>query len=291
MVEWVGVVGLGYVGLPVALAFRPALRGRGRVRHRRPEGPGTAPCHDRTGEQDDETLRGTTFRLTFDPAELRESFFVVTVPTPVDADNRPDLTPVVRASATVGRALSAGTVVVYGSTVCPGVTEEICGPLLERESGLGAGMDFTLGTRRSGSTRATRRTPWQHHDPRASVGAPAHRGDPRRGLDPDPVLRSQGVPMSPRRRTRRLRSRSFSFASGFGRGWPLGWASAPSAPERYNRGQSTRWLLYSPSRRSRAPIAPGSDAAFASSTIRSLYSALKRRRTGRSSTSESGIRS
>jgi len=193
MVEWVGVVGLGYVGLPVALAFRPALRGRGRVRHRRPEGPGTAPCHDRTGEQDDETLRGTTFRLTFDPAELREcTFFVVTVSTPVDADNRPDLTPVVRASATVGRALSAGTVVVYGSTVCPGVTEEICGPLLERESGLGAGMDFTLGTRRSGSTRATRRTPWQHHDPRASVGAPAHRGDPRRGLDPDPVLDRRG---------------------------------------------------------------------------------------------------
>jgi UDP-N-acetyl-D-galactosamine dehydrogenase len=69
---------------------------------------------------------------------------VVAVPTPVDADNRPDLSPVIRASATVGRALSGGAVVVYESTVYPGVTEEICGPILERESGLRAGTDFTL---------------------------------------------------------------------------------------------------------------------------------------------------
>ena len=101
---------------------------------------------DRSGEQDEETLRGTTLRLTSDTAELRGcTFFVVAVPTPVDADNRPDLSPVVRASATVGRVLSRGAVVVFESTVYPGVTEEICSPVLERETGLRVGADFTLG--------------------------------------------------------------------------------------------------------------------------------------------------
>jgi UDP-N-acetyl-D-glucosamine/UDP-N-acetyl-D-galactosamine dehydrogenase len=84
--------------------------------------------------------------MTSDPAELRGcTFFVVAVPTPVDADNRPDFSPVIRASATVGRTLSVGSIVVYESTVYPGATEEICGPILERESGLRAGTDFTLG--------------------------------------------------------------------------------------------------------------------------------------------------
>jgi len=146
MAERVAVVGLGYVGLPVAIAFAhhfPGTVGFAIDDRRVQELRGG---HDRTGEQDDETLRATTLRVTSDPAELRGcTFFVVAVPTPVDADNRPDLSPVVLASATVGRALSAGAVVVYESTVYPGVTEEICGPILERESGLRAGMDFTLG--------------------------------------------------------------------------------------------------------------------------------------------------
>ena len=146
MIEKIAVVGLGYVGLPVALAFArhfPETVGFDIDDRRVQELRGR---HDRTGEQDDETLRATTLRVTSDPAELRGcTFFVVAVPTPVDADNRPDLSPVVLASATVGRALSAGAVVVYESTVYPGVTEEICGPILERESGLRAGMDFTLG--------------------------------------------------------------------------------------------------------------------------------------------------
>jgi len=146
MAERVAVVGLGYVGLPVAIAFAhhfPGTVGFDIDDRRVQELRGG---HDRTGEQDDETLRATTLRVTSDPAELRGcTFFVVAVPTPVDADNRPDLSPVVLASATVGRALSAGAVVVYESTVYPGVTEEICGPILERESGLRAGMDFTLG--------------------------------------------------------------------------------------------------------------------------------------------------
>jgi UDP-N-acetyl-D-glucosamine/UDP-N-acetyl-D-galactosamine dehydrogenase len=146
MVEKVAVVGLGYVGLPVALAFARHFAGTVgfdiddlRVEELR-------RGQDRTGEQEEGTLRETTLRMTSDPTELHGcTFFVVAVPTPVDPDNRPDLSPVVRASETVARALSGGAVVVYESTVYPGVTEEICGPVLERESGLRVGTDFTLG--------------------------------------------------------------------------------------------------------------------------------------------------
>ena len=118
LVEIVAVVGLGYVGLPVALAFARQFPGTigfdidaqkvGQLRR----------GHDRTGEHSEETLRDTTLRLTSDPAELRGcTFFVIAVPTPVDTDNRPNLSPVIRASETVGRALSMGSVVVYESTV------------------------------------------------------------------------------------------------------------------------------------------------------------------------------
>jgi UDP-N-acetyl-D-galactosamine dehydrogenase len=146
MDERIAVVGLGYVGLPVALAFA----------RRFPDAIGfdidTAKVEelrrgfDRTGEHQPEALRGTSLRFTADPAHLAgATFFVVAVPTPVDSDNRPDLTPIVKASETVARALSPGAVVVYESTVYPGVTEEICGPILERGSGLRAGVDFHLG--------------------------------------------------------------------------------------------------------------------------------------------------
>jgi UDP-N-acetyl-D-galactosamine dehydrogenase len=102
--------------------------------------------HDRTGEHQGDVLATTTLRFTSDTADLEgATFFVVAVPTPVDRDNRPDLTPVIKASETVGRALSPGAVVAYESTVYPGVTEDICGPILERESGLRAGVDFHLG--------------------------------------------------------------------------------------------------------------------------------------------------
>ena len=146
MDEMIGVVGLGYVGLPVALAFArhfPVTVGfdisDGRVEELR-------RGHDRSGEQDEETLRASSLRLTSNPDDLRGcTFYVVAVPTPVDVHNRPDLSPVIRASETVGRVLSGGEVVVYESTVYPGVTEEICGPVLERESGLRSGIGFTLG--------------------------------------------------------------------------------------------------------------------------------------------------
>jgi UDP-N-acetyl-D-galactosamine dehydrogenase len=146
MDEKVAVVGLGYVGLPVALAFArhfPGTIGFDIDARKVEELRGG---HDRTGEHDEATLKDTSLHLTADPADLRGgTFFVVAVPTPVDPENRPDLTPVIKASETVGRALSAGAIVVYESTVYPGVTEQICGPVLGRVSGLRPGQDFTLG--------------------------------------------------------------------------------------------------------------------------------------------------
>jgi UDP-N-acetyl-D-galactosamine dehydrogenase len=144
--EKIAVVGLGYVGLPVALAFArhfPDTVGFD-IDHRKVNE--LRDGKDRTGEIDPAQLLQSTLRLSSDAAALEgRSFFVVAVPTPVDADRRPDLRAIIKASETVGRALAPGAVVVYESTVYPGVTEEICGPVLERVSGLRAGVDFTLG--------------------------------------------------------------------------------------------------------------------------------------------------
>ncbi|MCB9506396.1 MAG: nucleotide sugar dehydrogenase [Myxococcales bacterium] len=144
--EKIGVVGLGYVGLPVALAFAKKFPGTIGVDIDARRVAELERGHDRTNEVDTDELRASTLSYTTDARELGAcSFIVVTVPTPIDANRQPDLTPVVKASESVGRVLSPGTVVVYESTVYPGVTEEICGPILERESGLRCGVDFTLG--------------------------------------------------------------------------------------------------------------------------------------------------
>ncbi len=146
MSERIGVLGLGYVGLPVALAFARRFPGTvgfdvdaERVEELR---RGT----DKNGEEPSGTLRTTALTVTADAVDLRGcTLFIVAVPTPVDANNVPDLSQVERATETVGRVLAAGAIVVYESTVYPGVTEEICGPLLERSSGLRRGVDFTVG--------------------------------------------------------------------------------------------------------------------------------------------------
>ena len=147
MEERIAIIGLGYVGLPVAMALAerfPHTVGFD-VDSRR-----VADLRrgvDRTGEVAPEDLEGSALTVTSDPAELEgASFFVVSVPTPIDRNNRPDLRALISASETVGRALKPGSVVVYESTVYPGVTEEVCGPVLSRASGLKRGEGgFKLG--------------------------------------------------------------------------------------------------------------------------------------------------
>ena len=144
--ERVAVIGLGYVGLPVALAFAKCFEHTvgldidvSRVDELR-------AGHDRTDEVDPRALARSTIRFTTDPNDVGEpSLIVVTVPTPVDENRQPDLRPIRSASRSVAAMLRPGAVVVYESTVYPGVTEEVCGPLLEELSGLTAGVDFTLG--------------------------------------------------------------------------------------------------------------------------------------------------
>jgi len=143
--EKIAIVGLGYVGLPVALAFARKYRDVVGFDVHQEKVAELRRGHDRNGEVDERTLRETTLKITTDPADLKgRTFFVVAVPTPVDVNNVPDLTPVVRASETVGAALSAGAVVVYESTVYPGVTEDIAAPILASRSGLSR-SDFKVG--------------------------------------------------------------------------------------------------------------------------------------------------
>ena len=146
MQERIAVIGLGYVGLPVALAFARKFPGAIGFDVNKEKVEELRRGFDRNQEVPESTLKGTSLTLTSDVADLKSvTFFVVAVPTPVDQNNVPDLTPVVKASETVGRGLSKGAVVVYESTVYPGVTEDICGPILARVSGLAQGKDFKLG--------------------------------------------------------------------------------------------------------------------------------------------------
>ncbi len=145
--EKIAVIGLGYVGLPVALAFARKLPTVGfDIRQRRIDE--LKAGHDETHEVTSEQLRELAGKivLTADPAQLAAcTFFIVAVPTPIDGENRPDLSPMISASRSVAPHLKKGDVVVYESTVYPGVTEEICGPILEQISGLKSGVDFFLG--------------------------------------------------------------------------------------------------------------------------------------------------
>jgi UDP-N-acetyl-D-glucosamine/UDP-N-acetyl-D-galactosamine dehydrogenase len=143
--EKIAVIGLGYVGLPVALAFSRKYPTVGfDINARRVDLLSSG--RDDTGEVGSEELRSSKLRFTTRLEDLRgTTFFVVAVPTPIDKNYRPDLKPLVSASETVGKVLEKGAVVVYESTVYPGVTEDVCGPVLERVSGLRAGVDFSLG--------------------------------------------------------------------------------------------------------------------------------------------------
>jgi UDP-N-acetyl-D-glucosamine/UDP-N-acetyl-D-galactosamine dehydrogenase len=141
----ISVIGLGYVGLPVAVAFGKVRRTVGfdinsiRIAELR-------SGFDRTGEVTSEDLQAADVLLTDSIEDLkRADFHIVAVPTPIDRANQPDLRLMCLASETVGAALKAGDIVVYESTVYPGVTEEVCLPILERVSGLKGGRDFSVG--------------------------------------------------------------------------------------------------------------------------------------------------
>lgn len=141
----VSVVGLGYVGLPVAIAFGKVGKTVGfDINSRRIEE--LKAGHDRTGEVTSEDLKAANILFTGKIEELGlADFHIVAVPTPVDDANQPDLTPMLRASETVGKALKKRDIVVYESTVYPGVTEDECVPILEKISGLKCGIDFKVG--------------------------------------------------------------------------------------------------------------------------------------------------
>lgn len=143
--EKLSLVGLGYVGMPIAVAFAKKIKVIGfDLNSKKIElyKSGIDP----TNEVGDDTIKNTTVEFTADESRLREAkFHIVAVPTPVNIDKTPDLTPVIGASEIVGRNLVKGAYVVYESTVYPGVTEDVCIPILERESGLRCGIDFKVG--------------------------------------------------------------------------------------------------------------------------------------------------
>ena len=142
----IAVVGLGYVGLPVAVAFaRSGIPVIGfDINAKRVQE--LTDGHDRTLEVDEAELRLPSLRFSSDPEALTSAdFHIVTVPTPIDAAKRPDLGAMLSASRTVGAALKRGDIVVYESTVYPGCVEDECVPVLEKTSGLRAGADFTVG--------------------------------------------------------------------------------------------------------------------------------------------------
>ncbi|HPE95102.1 MAG TPA: nucleotide sugar dehydrogenase [Bacillota bacterium] len=143
--ESLSLVGLGYVGMPIAVAFAKKVKVIGYDLN-------AAKIElyksgiDPTKEVGDDAIKNTTVEFTSDETKLREAkFHIVAVPTPVYDDHTPDLSPVEGASRILGRNLTKGSIVVFESTVYPGVTEDVCVPILEKESGLKCGVDFKVG--------------------------------------------------------------------------------------------------------------------------------------------------
>ncbi|WP_082432950.1 nucleotide sugar dehydrogenase [Thiohalorhabdus denitrificans] len=146
MEERIGVVGLGYVGLPVALGFAGQFEDTVGFDISSRRISALREGRDETGEVDEDELGRTSLSFTADPDDLeRCTLYVVTVPTPLDGNHQPDLRPLRQACATLGPRLSRGDLVAFESTVYPGVTEECCGPILAEHSGLRQGVDFKLG--------------------------------------------------------------------------------------------------------------------------------------------------
>ncbi len=144
--DFISVIGLGYVGMPLAIAFdREGTNVIGfdvNVKKIELYRSGVDP----TNELGDEEIKKSLVEFTAEKSDLqRAKFHIIAVPTPINMDHTPDLSPVIAASTLLGRNLSRGSIVVFESTVYPGVTEDICVPILEKESGLFYGSDFKVG--------------------------------------------------------------------------------------------------------------------------------------------------
>lgn len=143
--EKIAVIGLGYVGMPIAVAFAKQVDVVGFDLNSKKIEQYKSGI-DPTNEVGNEEIKKSTVEFTDNPVKLREAkFHIVAVPTPVNQDKTPDLSPVIGASTIVGENLTKGSIVVYESTVYPGVTEEVCIPILEEKSGLRCGVDFKVG--------------------------------------------------------------------------------------------------------------------------------------------------
>lgn len=143
--EKLSLVGLGYVGMPIAVAFARKIKVVGFDLNEQKINQYLAGV-DPTNEVGADVIKNSSVEFTADAAKLQEArFHIVAVPTPVNDDHTPDLTPVEGASRILGQNLKKGSVIVFESTVYPGVTEEICVPILEKESGLKCGVDFKIG--------------------------------------------------------------------------------------------------------------------------------------------------
>lgn len=139
------VIGLGYVGMPLAVAFAKHLNVIGYDLNSAKIDLYKSGI-DPTKEVGDDAIKNTTIQFTTNPEDLRKAkFHIIAVPTPINQDKTPDFKPIIGSSTILGQNLTKGSVVVYESTVYPGVTEDICIPILEKESGLKCGVDFKIG--------------------------------------------------------------------------------------------------------------------------------------------------
>lgn len=143
--EKLALIGLGYVGMPIAVEFAKHVKVIG-FNHNEKRIAQYKAGIDPTHEVGDEAIQATSVDFTSDEKRLSEcKFLIVAVPTPIKDDKTPDLEPVENASRIVGRNIVPGSIVVYESTVYPGVTEDICIPIIEKESGLKCGVDWKIG--------------------------------------------------------------------------------------------------------------------------------------------------
>ena len=144
--EKIAVIGLGYVGLPVAIALAEKFHDVVGFDIKGSRVSALKAGEDDTREVSTERLRSSGLRISSEIEDLRDrDIFIVAVPTPIDQNRQPDLRPMISASRTVGKVLRRGSIVVYESTVYPGVTEDVCGPVLAEVSGLRQGEDFHVG--------------------------------------------------------------------------------------------------------------------------------------------------